>query len=186
MQRTCLNGQKKSNATNYKSHCRHIHNLGTDYVPSQDMSEYHGRPYIPFTDPSSAVPRVRLIQSSNGAGSFAPNPQLSLPDDQDKLSDYIPASNEISRVPSRQQSTADDEEEESANEQEEDNDEEEHEENDADDQDVKMEDVDEKEAGGKKQKASVLKKQSAARERTKQKKEAKRNVDDQVGSSLND
>ncbi|KAM0790897.1 hypothetical protein ACM66B_004735 [Microbotryomycetes sp. NB124-2] len=42
---------------------------------------------------------------TKGKATQAPNPVIALPaDDQDKFSDYIPNSNELSRVPSRQQS----------------------------------------------------------------------------------
>lgn len=106
-------------------------------------------------------------QSSSGA--FAPNPQLSLPgDDADKLSDYIPGSNEVSRVPSRQPTPSEDDDDE------EDEEEEEDEEVGADgDGDVKMGNTPQKTPG-------VLRKELAAKERTKKKKEAKRDMDDKV------
>lgn len=118
---------------------------------------------------------LSLSAPQSTPGAFAPNPQLSLPDEQDKLSDYIPGSNEISRVPSRQPSdgSKDDEsvqDDESAlgDEVEED-----------EDGDVEMNGNG---ASSSKQakKPSVLKKEAAARERTKQKKEAKKTVDDHV------
>lgn len=105
-----------------------------------------------------------LAQSTSGA--FAPNPQLSLlGDEADKLSDYIPGSNEVSRVPSAVPSASEDESEE----------EEEEEEEGADqDGDVQM-------AGGSAKKTpGVLRKEQAAKERTKKKKEAKKDMDDKV------
>lgn len=106
-----------------------------------------------------------IAQSTSGA--FAPNPQLSLPgDDADKLSDYIPGSNEVSRVPSAVPSASEDESEE-----EEDDDEEEGGDQDGD---VQM-------AGGSLKKTpGVLRKEMAAKERTKKKKEAKKDMDDKV------
>ncbi|ORY89162.1 putative chromatin remodelling complex ATPase chain [Leucosporidium creatinivorum] len=101
------------------------------------------------------------------SGAFAPNPQLSLPgDDADKLSDYIPGSNEVSRVPSAVPSASEDESEEE---------EEDEEEEGADqDGDVQM-------AGDSPKKTpGVLRKEMAAKERTKKKKEAKRDMDDKL------
>ncbi|KAK4050885.1 chromatin remodeling complex Adenosinetriphosphatase [Microbotryomycetes sp. JL201] len=46
-----------------------------------------------------------MAAATNGKPAQAPNPIIALPtDDQDKFSDYIPNSNELSRVPSRQPS----------------------------------------------------------------------------------
>jgi len=122
---------------------------------------------------SGALPKPRTVadlspyiaQSTSGA--FAPNPQLSLINDEaDKLSDYIPGSNEVSRVPSAVPSASEDESEEE---------EEEEEEEGADqDGDVQM-------AGGSPKKTpGVLRKEMAAKERTKKKKEAKKDMDDKV------
>jgi SWI/SNF-related matrix-associated actin-dependent regulator of chromatin subfamily A member 5 len=94
-----------------------------------------------------------------------------LPDDEaDKLSDYIPGSNEVSRVPSRQATASDEEEEEEEEEE----------------VDEVEEDEEYDEAGDavmKPKTASVLRKEAESRERKSvvtKKKAAKKDMEDQV------
>lgn len=144
-------------------------------VSFQDWAEHAEPAVTPWNErsgASGALPKpcpvaelVPYIMQST-SGSFAPNPQLSLPgDDADKLSDYIPGSNEVSRVPSAVPSASEDESEEEEDDEEEGADQ---------DGDVQMV------GGSPKKTPGVLRKEMAAKERTKKKKEAKKDMDDKV------
>lgn len=132
----------------------------------RDWDAWCGAVALPFLFNLSLERACTDLLLALQSSSKALNPLLSLPDDADKLSDYVPGSNEVSRVPSRQPTQSDSEEEEEEEEEEED-----------DDGDMQM----------KGKAPSVLKREGAAKERkvaVSKKKEAKREMEDQVRLSL--